>query len=59
MSYTGIEIQDFTVTDDLALSCKGVHAKYVAALEEKREIKESSDKNNKRKLLCEEIANVK
>ena len=59
MSYTGIEIQDFTVTDDLALSCKGVHAKYVAALEEKREVKESSDKNNKRKLLREEIANIK
>lgn len=33
VSCTGIEIQDFTVINDLALRCEGAHAKYVAALE--------------------------
>lgn len=58
MICTGIEMQDLTVTNDIALSCKGSHTKYVATLEEKREVNESSDRN-KRKLLCEEIADVK
>ena len=56
---TGIKMQDFTVANDLKLSCKGAHVKYVAALEEKREEKKSFNKNNKIKVLCEEIADVK
>ena len=41
------------------LSYKGAHVKDVAALEEKREEKKSFDKNNKIKVLWEEIADVK
>ena len=54
----GTKIEDFTVSNKLALSCKSVHSKYTVDLEEKRAMKESNDKRNKRKLISEEIAEV-
>ena len=47
MSSIGTKIEDFTVSNKLALSCNSANAKYTVDLEEKRAMNESNDKTNK------------
>ena len=47
MSSIGTKIEDFTVSNKLALSCNSANAKYTVDLEEKRAMNESNDKINK------------
>ena len=59
MTATGLKVNEFTISKDLLKSCKLAHSRYTAALQANKNALVSEEKNLKRKLKMEEIANVK
>ena len=54
MKDSGDDLANFVISRDLAMSCKGAHKRYAAALEAKRE-EEQKNKAEKNKTIQEEI----
>ena len=54
-----LPLHEFSVPRGLLLSCKGVHARYVAYLEEEKWSTMKTEKTTKRKLVQEEISEIK
>ena len=54
MKDSGDHLANFVISRDLAMSCKGAHKRYAAALEAKRE-EEQKNKAEKNKTIQEEI----
>ena len=52
-------LHKFQIPRELLLSCKGAHAKYVAALENEKKFACQNEKAQKRKLILEEISEIK
>ena len=52
-------ITEIPITNDLIKSCELAHSRYTAVLEERKKQCEQTDKDLKRKLKGEEIAEVK
>ena len=52
-------LHEFQILRELLLSCKGTHAKYVAALGNEKKIACRNEKAKKRKLILEEISKIK
>ena len=53
------DLSSFKVTKELLTSCRGAYAKYKIDLEEKREEVVITDKSKKRKVIQEEIQEIK
>ena len=52
-------LHEFQIPRELLLSCKSAHAKYVAALEKENKFACWNEKAKKRKLILEEISEIK
>ena len=59
MKGSGDDIANFVISKDLAKSCKGAHKRYAAALEAKREEEQKNKAEKTRKIMQEEIKEVK
>ena len=53
------QLQDFKIERQLLLSCKSAHARYKEALEENKKVVIVNDKASKRKMIQEEISDIK
>ena len=58
-SSLGIGIHEYEILLDLTKSCKSAYSRYAAALEEKKKERASTEKNLKRKLKMDELADMK
>ena len=55
----GVTVHKYHIPNDLAKSCKGVHTRYVAAMDSKKAECGKTKKERKRKLTFDEIAELK
>ena len=55
----GIKVHDYTIPTDLIKSCNGAHARYQASLEDNQAVQPKSQKDRKKKLVSEEVSEVK
>ena len=55
----GVPVHKYYTPTDLVNSCKGAHARYVAAMESKKVECKKTKKKRKRKLILDEIAEAK
>ena len=53
------DIHEIEITNKMVTSCKSARSRYVTALEEAKESQKRDANNNKRKLITDEIENVK
>ena len=59
INYLDTELHDFKISNDLLKSCKLAHSRYVQVLEKQNEDQVVDNKSLKRKLIQEEIAEIK
>ena len=55
---SGKSLTEFEVSNDLVKSCRLAHSRYVKAMEDFKKAKVNDEKNRKRKLKINEIAEV-
>lgn len=54
-----VKIHEYKITGDLSKSCKLANSRYKSALAEKKKTKEGNENDRKRKLMMDELADVK
>ena len=59
INYLDTELHDFKISSDLLKSCKLGHSRYVQVLDKQKEVQVVDNKSLKRKLIQEEITEIK
>ena len=59
INYLDTELHDFKISNDLLKSCKLGHSRYVQVLDKQKEVQVVDNKSLKRKLIQEEITEIK